>query len=167
MNRRRWIGLAAVWSAFMSVILTTRSVRDFRQPAPLWMGETPQWYDDAFGAGLYTIVGTACVIYLARTRRSGPQRRWRDRVELRVVLYCLAGMLALQFPLGVVQAARALNDRSCMRRSCRCFPSVAGCTRWWQLPSSFTTDAGSGEIGRSPVPAGLVAMPGMRDPIVI
>ena len=108
MNRRRWIGVAAVLSVLMSVGLAIKSIQDFRRPFRLWMGDVPRWYDDAMGAAMYAVVATACVVYLVRTRRSGPLSRWRDRIELRVVLYCLAGMLALQFPLGIVQAVRAL-----------------------------------------------------------
>jgi hypothetical protein len=120
MNRRRMIALAAVWSVLMGIVLTGRAFDRFRRPFPLWMTDAPQWYDDALGTAMYAVVATACVVYLYRRWRDDWQMavsevplrpvRWRDKVELRVVLYCLAVLLALQLPLGIVQAIRALND---------------------------------------------------------
>jgi hypothetical protein len=120
LNRHRWVVLAAIWSVLMIVVLTTKAVERFRRPFPLWMTEAQQWYDDAIGAGMYAVVASACVVYLYRRRRDdrcmsagdAPVRpaRWRRKVELRVVLYCLAAVLVLQFPLGVIRAIRAADD---------------------------------------------------------
>jgi hypothetical protein len=112
--------LAAVWSALMCVVLTSRAFAGFRRPSPTWMTDSPQWYDDALGAAMFAVVATACAVYLYRRWRDERQVvtsevpvrpvRWRDKVELRVVLYCFAALLAMQLPLGVVRTVQALND---------------------------------------------------------
>ena len=111
MNRRRWIALAAVVMALMCADLAHKAVVQFGDPPPLWMTDAPQWHDDALAAAMYGVAAAACVVYLCRTRQRRLVR-WRDKVELRVVLYCFAVLLALQLPLGIVQAFRAMHDRS-------------------------------------------------------
>src|SRR5687768_7406842 len=98
--------------------LVFKAIARFRRPSPLWMGG-PRWYDDALSATIYFFVATAFVVYLYRTWRqradvwpaAGPVR-WRDRRELRVVLYCVAASLLLRLPLGILTAMLAQSDPS-------------------------------------------------------
>ena len=120
MNRNRWVALAAALSVFMAAALTTKAFQRLRHPFPLWMTDAERWYDEAMGAALYAVAATACVVYLwrrrhydrhGRTSEAGARpTRWRHKLELRIVLYCLAAVLVLQLPLGVVQTVRALHD---------------------------------------------------------
>ena len=120
MNRRRLIALAAAACGIACVGAAYRAVGRFGRPFPAWMVDAGQWYDFALGAAMNAVIAAACLVYLWRTRRhhrristgqlAARPLRWRDRVELRVVLYCLAALLAFQFPLGVVKAVRAWND---------------------------------------------------------
>jgi hypothetical protein len=102
--------LGVAWKAF----------ERYHRPFPAWMVDAEQWYDNAAVVALYAVVAGACVAYLRRTKArdrraaagepSPPPTRWRDRVELRVVLYCMAAYVALQLPLGALKAVRAVND---------------------------------------------------------
>jgi hypothetical protein len=103
----------------MCVGLTTKAFELFRHPFPFWMGDAPQWYDQVLAAAMYLTVAGACLVYLHRTREQSPKTiparsrprptRWRERIELRVVLYCLATLLAIQLPLEIMQAVRAVD----------------------------------------------------------
>jgi hypothetical protein len=111
MNHRRWIALAAVVSALMCAGLAHKAAVQFGDPPPLWMTDASRWHDDALAASMYAVAAAACAVYLYRIRQRRPLR-WRDKVELRVALYCFAVLLALQLPLGFVQAFRAVHDQS-------------------------------------------------------
>lgn len=111
MNRRRWISLAAVVSLLMCAGLIHKAVVQFGYPPPLWMTDASRWHDDALAAAMYAVAATACVVYLCRTRQRRLPR-WQDKVELRLSLYCFAVLLALQLPLGVIQAFRAVHNRN-------------------------------------------------------
>jgi hypothetical protein len=121
LKRHPWALLAAAYSMLMVVVQTTRAVERFRRPFALWMTDAPRWYDEALGAVMCAVVGAASIVYLCRKWReegridaagtiAAPPPRWRHKKELRFVLYCLAALLAVQFPLGVVQTIRALQD---------------------------------------------------------
>ena len=120
MNRRRLVALIAAASVVSCVGMTYRASQRFARPFPPWMVDADQWYDHALGAAMYGVVAGACVVYLYRQSRrerratsdqvTARPARWRDKVELRFALHCLAALLVLQFPLGVVKAVRALND---------------------------------------------------------
>ena len=120
MNRRRLIVVAAAVSLVSCVGITYKAFERYSRPFPPWMVDADQWYDYAMGAAFHAVIAGACVVYLwrakGRDRRvaagelAALPMRWRDRVELRAVLYCLAAFLALQFPLGVLKAVRAIND---------------------------------------------------------
>jgi hypothetical protein len=104
----------------MTVVLSVEAVGEFRTRAPpFWMTGVSRWYDQALGALMYAIVTGACVVYLLRTKGLEPWHvrglaarpvPWRKKVELRIVLYCLATGLILQLPMGIVAAARAAHD---------------------------------------------------------
>lgn len=51
-----------------------------------------------FGRGVYLRREKARDRPAAAGEPPSPPTRWRERVEVRVVLYCLAALLALQFP---------------------------------------------------------------------
>jgi hypothetical protein len=114
------IVVAAAVSSVSCVGIACKALRRYSHPFPAWMVDADQWYDDAIYAAFHAVIAGACVVYLCRTK--GRDRRvaagepaarptpWRDRVELRVVLYCLPAFFALQFPLSVLKAVRAIND---------------------------------------------------------
>jgi hypothetical protein len=122
MKRRPLIvlGIACLWSVLMCIVLTMKAFERFKRPFPLWMTDAPRWYDDLLSAVMYAIVGVACLVHAYRRRHDllkasdvkvkSFQRRWRDQMELRVVLYCLAALWALQLPLGALQSVQALHD---------------------------------------------------------
>lgn len=112
---------AACFSILMAVVHTGRAIARFGDDSrPLWMTDVSRWYDEAIRAAMYGIVAVACIAYLRRKSRNLPapaagasparSSRWRDRVELRVVLYCSAVFLALQLPLSVIATLRAMYD---------------------------------------------------------
>ena len=113
MSRRNLVAIVAVVCVLNCAGTTYHGVRAFRQPAPAWMVDADQWYDDAAYAGWDALVAIACVVYCRRTGpRVGLRRtsaRWRDRPEPRVVLYASAALFALQLPIGVFKAGRALS----------------------------------------------------------
>jgi hypothetical protein len=125
--RYRWVVLGAALSVLMTIALTTRAWERFQHPFPLGMTDAPRWYDEAMGAAMYATVAAACGVYLGRRwreeRREGfgdiVERRtgWRNKMELRFVLYCLVVFLALQFPLAVVQTVRAMHSDPPSRRT--------------------------------------------------
>ena len=122
MKQGRTLALAALCAA-CSVGLARRAVTHFAHPFPAWDVEADEWYDSALASAAYALAAGACVVRLVRGRSAANRAarcaaaapaahrpRWRDRPELRFVLYCLAGVLALQLPLGAVKTVRYLND---------------------------------------------------------
>jgi hypothetical protein len=113
MRRRNLVAIVAVVCVLNCAGTTYRAVRAFWQPFPAWMIDADQWYDDAAWAAWHALVAVACVVY---RRRTGPpvrpgltSARWQDRLELRAVLYASAALFALQLPIGVFKATRALS----------------------------------------------------------
>lgn len=111
-----WITVIAGLALLNSVILPIKAVQKFRHPAPAWMTIADQWYDDLIYAALAWIIFIACVGYAVRTtqerkRGNGSRsRRWKDKKELRFVLYGWASILIFQIPLGVFKSVRAMHS---------------------------------------------------------
>jgi hypothetical protein len=115
--KRLRIIVLAVLAMIVCAALTHKAIRRFRRPFRAWWVDPEQWYDEALGAALYAVIAGACVAYLYRIgRRQGQETegpspaadlRWRDRIELRVVLYFIAVWQIGQLPLGVFKAVEA------------------------------------------------------------
>jgi hypothetical protein len=115
MTRHR-LGAAVALAVFMCAVLAWKAIDRFGHAPPAWdMGAT-RWYDAAGGSAMYAVAAAACVTYLRRTRQGARpahrHARWRDKRELRLVLYRLAMICAFQLPRGVFEAVRALNAPS-------------------------------------------------------
>jgi hypothetical protein len=117
MTPRRWIAVGAALAALSSAGQAYNAYQRYGRPFPSWMVDAEQWYECALGAAAAAVVAAACVAWLRRSRaREGAPAsepappRWRDRHELRIVLYCAAAFPLLQLPIGVLKAFRALND---------------------------------------------------------
>ena len=69
-------------------------------------GFTDAWCDDVAGAILFPVIAAACIVWLKRHWKLSTTRPplWRERRELRFVLYCFA-ILQLAQPLLAVFAA--------------------------------------------------------------
>lgn len=139
MSRRRLVTLIAVASLIGMAGGTHNAVVDYRRPLRPWV-PARVWYEDALGVAMNAIVAGACVVWLYRTRRrdqggagggSPPPEPWRDKVELRVVLYAFAAFGLLHLPLGVYHALRAMSR-----------PPPWGETFW----SALTPDAWMGPL---------------------
>jgi hypothetical protein len=88
-----------------------RAVRHFRHHTSLFhtiVGET--WYEDAISVVLAATALGACVVYDRRMRRSqlaDPIQKWVDLRELRLVIYCFAGVQFLGIPIAIFKAVQA------------------------------------------------------------
>ena len=89
--------------------------RSYRNPPAAWNGSAQRWYDRVLGASVNGCIAVCLITYDRRRRREeqdGITRAglWRDRIELRVVLYFGAIVLLIAFPLAVVEAFNAANS---------------------------------------------------------
>src|SRR5689334_8628060 len=96
--------------------MSSRAFHGFTASVPAWLAQAdPAWvvrndkrYEDLLEAFWSAFIFGACVAYEVRRRRelrlgSEPTapKRWRDRRELRAVLYSFAGLLMVTIPLTV------------------------------------------------------------------
>jgi hypothetical protein len=73
------------------------------------------WYDVLSAMVMDLAIVVACVHYDRRRYWKGARpltNRWADKIELRGVLYCFAGLSFLALPSGFVKEYRALHDPS-------------------------------------------------------
>ena len=93
-------------------MLVRRSVERFAHPFPSWFTESERWYEELLWALWYVVVAGSLVIYdLRRVRRAGVKtgQRWREKVELRVVLYFSAVVLMAGVPIAVLKYVEATH----------------------------------------------------------
>ena len=103
----------------MVVVFVDRAVERFGDPDWPRVAQAPQWYDEALNAVLYAVIAGASVAYLRRKwpewgvaapgRTQGRPSRWRERTEWRFVLYSVAALLMVRFPIGVFTTVRAME----------------------------------------------------------
>src|SRR5437870_2221924 len=90
------LGCAAL---FIIAVLVAKARSSFSQPIPNWMTEAERWYDHLIGALAWASVAIACLMYLRyrvdlhRAGRAAVARPWRNRGDVRLVLYTLATFL--------------------------------------------------------------------------
>jgi hypothetical protein len=108
-----------VFSAFMACALAHDAWRDYlKNQSSLSFMARHRWYDDATGALAYACGAAALIHYLLYRHRLSKMgeiarpRRWRDRRELRTVLYVLAITLISRLAMAtyVTVAAIQSND---------------------------------------------------------
>jgi len=116
---RRLIVVIAVLAAVGAVGSAYRAVELYRDPFPAWTSAN-RWYEQVLGAVMDGVIAGACVHYLRRRARHARSvaagvaaawsTRWRDKAELRVVLYGFVALGALMVPLEFLKAWQAVND---------------------------------------------------------
>ena len=132
MTRRSLLAIAALFVVMCAMSLV-HAHRDYTNSAVYWASQTRRWYDDLVNAAVQLVVVAACLVRFFRTipdtptGRLGwssgallPTRRWRERTELRVVLYSVAAMFLWQLPIGAYKAYRAVHSS----------PPAPWVTRW-------------------------------------
>lgn len=113
--KRRWLFLILIWSLTVGTVSVHRAIERFHRPPPAWMG-TEQWYDHALQALCFASVAVACISYECRRimcRRQGvvlDTRLWRNRTELRGVLYAYALLTIVGAMLKPLNVFRAMHD---------------------------------------------------------
>ena len=135
MQRRLLVLAFGVLQLFACAAAVRRAFIAFVRPPPGWMTGVPTWYEQSLQAAFSAVIAAACVVYVYR-RTWGRRRdamglgegvkrplRWRDRSELRFVLYCFAATQILALPIGVVKGVQALRG-----------PPPWGNTFWSALP---------------------------------
>lgn len=115
--RVRWIYVWIAYSLLMAGVSLTRTIRLYAQPPPIWMTHAHQWYEEAIAVAFFIFIAAASVFYLVRTRKWMPAipavpERWRERRELRAVLYGLAVILFVSVPLEIHKAVLASSGGS-------------------------------------------------------
>ncbi len=108
---RRWTYFVAALAIWSCCITTYKAYGDFMHPSPPWMVRS-WWYDYPFSVLMALIVLAACVVYERRRRGGADQpprgmRPWREKWELRVVLYSFAAIQLLRIPLAILNTIRA------------------------------------------------------------
>jgi hypothetical protein len=112
--RRQYIYVVAVLETVISVVFVVRAVRLFQHPFPVGMMST-QWYEELLAAFCSGALAIACVAYdirINRTKQSEIARtnRWRDKIELRALLYFWAIVGILGIPVAAYKAVQATHD---------------------------------------------------------
>jgi hypothetical protein len=147
--RRSILYAIAGYFALTCTVSVYRAIHRFTDPFPYWMTEADQWYEELLQAILQAIGLVACIAF--DIRRSRNVRRgitasstyWRDRPELRFVLYSWAALLFLSLPIGAYKAFVAAHDPQS--------PTWSN-TFWSVFPYGYLLYAAAGGFAAQPSP---------------
>jgi hypothetical protein len=112
-----WVfyGVAAL-SIFACIQNIRNAIHLYWSPFPAWMTDANSWFSDALAAVFNGVAALASFVYALRSAGRGiiglpglpltGPLTWRERVELRAVLYSFAIVVMVQFPAALVQEYR-------------------------------------------------------------
>jgi hypothetical protein len=108
---RRWTYFVAALAIWSCCITTYKAYHAFNDSQPAWMSRMERYqYPLSFLTAL--ILLAACVVYERRRLRGGQDqpargmRPWREKWELRVVLYSFAAIQFLGIPIAIFETIR-------------------------------------------------------------
>jgi predicted amidophosphoribosyltransferase len=89
--------------------------QQFKNQFPGWMIQQTQWYESLLGAAWLAVLASCCIVYLYRRRSTWLGRsqapttptRWRQKPELRCVLYAWAASLAACIAISAFKSIQA------------------------------------------------------------
>jgi hypothetical protein len=111
----KWLYWVILAGAMGTIQRLKACFREFAHPFPAWLSEAPTWPEELADGLLNLVILIACISYdrrrLRRDRGIGPpaSKFWRDKTELRLVLYAFAFRGFIDVPLAVYSATLALS----------------------------------------------------------
>jgi hypothetical protein len=113
-TRRQIVVLAFLYSLMMCSLCTYRAIDRLVHPMAFWPTGN-LWYEEGAQAIAFAVFAFACISFYLHNPRLNDRNRpffpvlWRDRRELRVVLYTWAFLLLSDVPSSIFKAIYALH----------------------------------------------------------
>jgi predicted RNA-binding Zn-ribbon protein involved in translation (DUF1610 family) len=112
--RRRYVYILGAYGALMTCVLADRGIALLADASSTWHPTGKHRYDDLAASAFFAIFTGSLVAYELRMHREAllgvsrnAKRQWRDKPELRTVLYSFAALQIAGSAIAVYDAARA------------------------------------------------------------